>query len=735
MAQPVWTLSVDLQTKTATFQSGMADAAKSARGAFTEIKSGADEMGRATGGSMMEARHGVMLLGEEFGVHLPRGVTTFLASLGPVAGVMEAAFPFLAIIAGVTLLIEHLDKMKSAAAQIGEKAAAWQKLTDANETYGDSLRVTNERLKQELAALNGGMTNNLAIALKEAAVQADQLAGHLQEDLDKAMKLVEGQQVSLWSKLLNTEGSSDVTDKLRADFDAAKQVIEQGKEGIRQASQSGNASAVQAAETNARVNSQRSLGEMIVWVGQQLDAATVKQHAYNAESTAEKILPTSMAYADQSQRIAILKGALTGLHQEYDNTTLAFSSEQLKIKLAGAEDTKKQIIDIIGLVGPYTTMRQKMVEADEKAGEARMKMESDVTRYFAAEYGKQLELQHEAAVKSNVEAAKDAAAMRVVTQIQTASGASAYVISKQQEQEQLRAILQKELTDLTAAHQREIAEQQSFVSQMQAQAAHTDNADDKSKYLAAAANAQTQLTAATRQYNEEMARTTAAIQTSEMETAKLDNTWRAFFSQANHETLSLAATIRGELQTSMQQATDAFSKGISKSLVEGKSFGKEMTSVARNMSESMIEGLIKWGAQDLMTKLGMKATAANLAGANATASMAAAPWPVDMGAPAFGASMLGTAMAFEKGGIVPGVTLGDTVPAMLTPGEAVLPKSLTESLTHRSRSGSMGGEVHLHVHQTNHVQALDSEGVDRVLTEHRDTFAKHFNDHVRRLNR
>src|SRR6202050_2794446 len=111
MAQTVWTLSVDLQTKTATFQTGMAGAGKAARVSFIEIKSGASEMGRATGGSMMEARHGVMLLGEEFGVPLPRALTSFIASIGPVGAAMEAAFPFLAIAVGATLLIEHLVKL------------------------------------------------------------------------------------------------------------------------------------------------------------------------------------------------------------------------------------------------------------------------------------------------------------------------------------------------------------------------------------------------------------------------------------------------------------------------------------------------------------------------------------------------------------------------------------------------------------------------------------------------
>jgi hypothetical protein len=174
----------------------------------------------------------------------------------------------------------------------------------------------------------------------------------------------------------------------------------------------------------------------------------------------------------------------------------------------------------------------------------------------------------------------------------------------------------------------------------------------------------------------------------------------------------------------MKQVTDGFAQGVAKAAIEGKSFGKSMAGVAREMSESMIEGLIKWGMQDLITKMGMKATASSLAGANAVASMAAAPWPVDMGAPAFGASMMGSALAFADGGIVPASNRGvDSVPAMLTPGEAVLPKHLTEMLTQAARNGSQGGQVvHVHNHFSPQIHAVDAEGVDRMLTKHSDTF-------------
>ena len=101
MSQPVWVLSVDLQTKTATFQSGLADAAKNLPGVRSlRLRVVPGDRGRETSVNMMEARHGVMLLGEEFGIRLPKSVCPrSLPPIGPVGAAMEAAFPFLAIIA------------------------------------------------------------------------------------------------------------------------------------------------------------------------------------------------------------------------------------------------------------------------------------------------------------------------------------------------------------------------------------------------------------------------------------------------------------------------------------------------------------------------------------------------------------------------------------------------------------------------------------------------------------
>lgn len=159
MSQPVWVLSVDLQTKTATFQTGLADAAKAARGSFTDIKSGAGEMGGSVNYSMMEARHGVMLLGEEFGVHLPRALTSFIASIGPIGAALEAAFPFLAIAVGATLLLEHLAKMR----------AEGEKLTDDQVAFGTAVNNAFNTLDNKLIQAQiktAELRNNHMAALK-----------------------------------------------------------------------------------------------------------------------------------------------------------------------------------------------------------------------------------------------------------------------------------------------------------------------------------------------------------------------------------------------------------------------------------------------------------------------------------------------------------------------------------------------------------------------------------------
>jgi len=166
MPAPVWVLSVDLQTKTAAFVSGLGDASRAARGAFSEIKDGASGAGREVSYSMTEARHSVHLITDEFGIHIPRALTSFVAGLGPIGPALEAAFPFLAIVVGATLLLEHLAKLK----EEGEK------LTEA---------------QLHFAAVVANVMNGLNDKLLEAGIKTDELNHDHIAALAKQLELID----------------------------------------------------------------------------------------------------------------------------------------------------------------------------------------------------------------------------------------------------------------------------------------------------------------------------------------------------------------------------------------------------------------------------------------------------------------------------------------------------------------------------------------------------------------
>jgi hypothetical protein len=133
----VGTLTVNLGLNSAGFSGGIQDVSKQAKKVGQDIK----ESMEGANYSMMEARHGAMMLGETFGVHIPRGISTMIASFGPVGSVLAAAFPFVAIGLGATLLIKHLEEMHKAA----------EKAEDAQRNAGIVGVDTLDKLKDKLA--------------------------------------------------------------------------------------------------------------------------------------------------------------------------------------------------------------------------------------------------------------------------------------------------------------------------------------------------------------------------------------------------------------------------------------------------------------------------------------------------------------------------------------------------------------------------------------------------------
>ncbi len=178
---------------------------------------------------------------------------------------------------------------------------------------------------------------------------------------------------------------------------------------------------------------------------------------------------------------------------------------------------------------------------------------------------------------------------------------------------------------------------------------------------------------------------------------------------------------------------DAIAKGLTDVLTRHETMSKMVVSLGDQMAAGLIQNAIKMILADDMTKEHDAAKAARqmyLAGSQF-------PFPANIVmAPTLGALAFASVMAFQDGGIVPGVGKGDIVPAKLEPGEGVLSTKVMAGLKNASQGNAGGGgDSHFHYRPTIHIQALDHDGVDRVLTKHSDTFKRHFTNHARRMNR
>lgn len=99
-------------------------------------------------------------------------------------------------------------------------------------------------------------------------------------------------------------------------------------------------------------------------------------------------------------------------------------------------------------------------------------------------------------------------------------------------------------------------------------------------------------------------------------------------------------------------------------------------------------------AADAAASMASVIRASGVAGAEGTASFAGAPWPIDMGAPAFGAGMAAAALAF---GSVASASRGwgnvpyDDMPTLLHKNEMVLPAPIAKKV----RDGAGGGAIYV----------------------------------------
>jgi len=727
MAAPVWVLSVDLQTKTATFQTGLADAAKAARGSFNDIKSGANEMGAATGYSMMEARHSVMILGEEFGVHLPRALTSFIASIGPLGGALEAAFPFLAIALGATLLIEHLVKMHEA----GEK------LTDDQVKFGTAVNNAYNALDTKIiqAQIRADELKNdhlgaLRLQLELIDKQSMEELVHSFEEVAKAadvvMKDLEGHWYT-WGK--GSEGAKHALDQFQTQYES---LAAQGKD-----------EAASGLLHGTLDQAQKALKAM----QQMQSSGRGSGNPFAAFADPAKF----HAAADELERMGI---AVNPDHI----TAQVEAQQQLVDALSKTVGLEQRIATIKNLEG--SNVKTQDTHADAEAAKERQRQQDEALKEGRTLYLSELFQQYKGSVesiqqgeKANLEATKQGTAERLTAlndaiKREEADGLQGTAFYRElcDQRIELQEHMDEESRKLQAQSDAEDIKQDEAMELLQLAG---DRGAAEARLSVMRTTAQQKLALDEQMANQEYAIKRRALDRELSDLDKADVSYLLKLKQLQNQETQLTqqhenqlASIRekaeeetnSRLAASYQQFTNTVSGELTKSIMGHQSWAKTIDS----LGDQMISGMIK---NAIMYAMSNKARQESDAKAAATAGFKLG---MEIGGPAgaalgpvFAAVAFAGAMAFEGGGIVPGTGRGDIVPAMLTPGEGVVPKSVMEGLSNMVKFGGMDQGKHIHVHGVTFapkVHALDADGVDRVLTNHQDTFQRHFESTLRRMN-
>jgi hypothetical protein len=190
-----------------------------------------------------------------------------------------------------------------------------------------------------------------------------------------------------------------------------------------------------------------------------------------------------------------------------------------------------------------------------------------------------------------------------------------------------------------------------------------------------------------------------------------------------------------KVMTAENQFNSQILGGLTQVLMGHKSFASMMDSIGNQVVAGLMQNALKTIATMNMTTERQAAAAARdgyLAGMKF-------PFPANIVmAPSLAAIAFSTVSGFAAGTDgVPGFGTGDKVPAMLEPGEGVVPGGVMDGLRSMARSGNMGGGTHMHAHvnPTYNLQALDTDGMQKVLDKHNDTINKHVTNTLRKMNR
>ncbi|GAA3760766.1 coiled-coil domain-containing protein [Terriglobus aquaticus] len=813
MAAPVWVLSVDLQTKTAAFTTGLNDAAQKARGSFKDIAGGAKDMGDGVAQSSVNVRAALGLFDNSIRGNHAAAMADMIREFQNTKLVMMA-LPFAATagafiaLGGVAVeLVEHFkkvreehEKLTSVQTEFGTAANnAYRSLDDkmlqaekrADELKNDHLGA----LRAELKLIDSQSMAELMHQFEGVEKIADEVFSHLQGHWYTIGKGPEGAKHALddfsvhYRNLLSQGKSEEASGLLSGTLQQARSVLALQQQAASTSSGWGKQTDdSKFMEHQAALNKLKQYGigfdkedleaqqqlidtlqtqttiqqKISALKGQEGSNATREtgnEASARASEAAKQAAATRQAIAEQQ-----LAGdrALANAQLDLSNATvqqrlasdLGFAQRELDIKLkANAEQAAA--LDKSGK--DYTNQLAHVHEEAEVLVAQHTAQVAELTSRASVEQNRKDIADLEAAERAKIAATSQGSTARLAAIDQAMQTARQHALQETDFYRSLgseRVEVGRQIAEQTAKVQAELgkeaAENQQKMSELALDAELERQAVlNSSRRQTEAQQINQQLQTANEMYalkqtalSQELSALDKSGKDYEVKLKQILDRQKQL--QQQHENEVDQVRNQAEIQRNQriiaaeQSAANTIANTLTGLATKHLTFAQILESTTQQAASSLIHLAIASLDANGRTKISESAAAARSA---FLSTMKAFPAPVNLiAAPLAGAAAFSSMMAFASGtDSVPGQGNGDTVPAMLTPGEGVVPKGVMEGLRNVARNGGFdqggGHTYHVHVRPTYHLQALDGDGIETTLNKHTDVLQKHFETAVRRMNR
>jgi hypothetical protein len=737
------------------------------------------EGGKTADYSMLQARHSVMLLGEGVGVHIPRAVSTMLASIGPVGGLLAAAFPILAVVALVGIIVKIAEHFQKAAEEAQKFAIEEQNVADKSALITQALELTNLKLQDQIAKLEGGAGKN---ALREQLLEANKAAGDLAANLTKDnveaakllkdtgfwatlgaafsslnpdlievginIKKVDGATAAAevaWKRLQAAQAAMDITpsvenQKALAAALLATQTVFQQSVGVIREYGAGIGGAAAKADWLTK--------KILEFSGAQKDLGLIQQHAdLDQQLKADERAKTAKTFAEEqikdAARVAEAWLGVSEAKAKEAPTTLLNIDEQI----ASENELANQKLDIVKAEAAAGLALHKGGSDADKSARESLNTQLEVAEAahqqrleaIIAEFSKRrTELEKKAAEevlkaaekleKSREELAKSgeelAVAQGKVTEAQAKSSMDAQLNAIKMRVAaglQTEKSANAEMAGLYAQDAKvKIGVEEGVIALLKAEE------DDAALNLIAAMATVNQA-----EINSNQVKINKILAQEQAAAAKIIEIRTALANQISVLNIKTETAEEKVWKSTLDKMNSEFGNFAANVIMGHETIGQAAMKLYDQMATTFIKNMVMMMMKQLEGHLFKKAldkddqfSAAKTGAADAWKAMAGIPivGPV-LGAVA-AATVFAGIMAFDEGGISRGGL------ALLHPQEAVLTPMQTENLQRAADTGGMGaggGEMHTHFH----ISAIDAGGVQSFFKKHGSAMADAWHAQVR----